>query len=261
MSEEALDSVDPVSEPVAEAPVVSEDTGADIGLTGEPIEPATAEPVEPAIESVNLLTADATPEQRAEFYNKIGRPADVSGYKLNEIEFDEGLMLPGEDWQGEISKMFHEAGLNTDQAKSFYKPFMEFLNSSVTEEVKERNEYVYKTLGAKGSDELKQNTAIANRAYSKLFTPEEQQYLGKFGLDKDPVLFAAMNKLGKEMMEASAPNPGTSGSFSMTAEKASSELTELLTSSEYLTNENPAAHKRAVARATELYSMGAKANI
>ena len=73
-----------------------------------PADPAKTEG-NPAADSVAMPGKDATPEQWAEFYNKLGRPEAADGYELPVPEGDDGAFAK------QASAWMHEAGLSKEQ--------------------------------------------------------------------------------------------------------------------------------------------------
>lgn len=81
------------------------------------VDPATATP-DPAktegnaaAESVAMPGKDATPEQWAEFYAKLGRPESPDGYEMEVPEGDDGSFAKA------VSPLLHKAGITAEQAK------------------------------------------------------------------------------------------------------------------------------------------------
>ena len=70
--------------------------------------------------TITLPTDDATPEQRGEFFTKLGRPGDATGYGLKPAEGEDTQFA---EWAGAA---FHKAGLSTAQAGEIAEAWAEF---------------------------------------------------------------------------------------------------------------------------------------
>jgi len=80
--------------------------------------PPAAEAPAPAVDALSLPGKDATPEQWAEFYGKIGRPEKSADYGLK--------VRDGEDpaFVGEVADVMHKYGLTKDQANGLQNDLM-----------------------------------------------------------------------------------------------------------------------------------------
>lgn len=104
----------PVAAPAA-APIdaVSALTGA--APAAAPAPAAFAPNAPPPPPALALPGPDATPEQWAEFYGKIGRPETPDLYEMEIPEGDDGTFAK------EVAPLLHEAGISAEQAKTLSK--------------------------------------------------------------------------------------------------------------------------------------------
>lgn len=97
--------------------------------------------------------ADATPEQTAEFYKKLGRPDTADAYQFT---FPEGVQVD-ESMVGFGKTLAHELGLNPKQAQTLASKWTEFAasqNAGFVEAENARNETEMASLKTKFGDQL-----------------------------------------------------------------------------------------------------------
>jgi len=74
--------------------------------------------------AIQLIGEDATDEDRATFFNKLGRPETPDGYELARPELPEGMPYD-EAKEAQYRKIVHEAGLTKTQSARLYKALNE----------------------------------------------------------------------------------------------------------------------------------------
>tara|TARA_R110000751_G_scaffold2075_7_gene11219 strand:+ start:5120 stop:5989 length:870 start_codon:yes stop_codon:yes gene_type:complete len=79
---------------------------------------------EKAGNTVTLLGDDATPEQMGEYYSKLGRPDDASGYNFTPPEGESA------DFSNWASGVFHKAGLSAAQASMIQGEWDSYVGAS-----------------------------------------------------------------------------------------------------------------------------------
>jgi hypothetical protein len=92
--------------------------------------PAPADPnaaPAPAPEALTLPAKDATPEQWAAFYAKIGKPESVEGYEIKPDEGSDG------SFEKEALPLFHKANLTKDQAAILHKGYNEMRTNALAQ--------------------------------------------------------------------------------------------------------------------------------
>jgi hypothetical protein len=168
---------------------------------------------------------DAAPEEFAAFYNKLGRPESVDGYKLPVPEGDTG------DFAKTAAGWFHKAGLNTKQAEALAGDWNEF-QSAVTEqqheEFAQKAEIDVQDLKKAWGKDYEANAELAKRARRESgLTDEEGVKIERaLGLKKAAEVFAT---LGKQFSEA--PMKGgegdVAGRFGVTPADAKAKIAAL----------------------------------
>lgn len=168
---------------------------------------------------------DASPEDFAAFYNKLGRPETADGYKLPVPDGDSG------DFAKTASTWFHEAGLNSKQAEVLAGKWNEFQSTIADqqqEEMAQKAEIDIQDLKKTWGDKFEANSELARRAIRESgLTSEEGQAIERaIGVKKAAEVFAT---LGKQFAEA--PMKGgegdVGGKFGFTPADAKAKISML----------------------------------
>ena len=141
---------------------------------------------------------DATPEEFAAFYNKMGRPETPDGYKLPVPEGDSG------EFAKTAANWFHEAGVNSKQAEALAGKWNEFqteLAQQQNEQLAQQAEIDIQDLKKGWGKDFEANSELAKRAIREAgLTPEDGLSIERaLGVKKAAEVFA---KLGKPYAEA-----------------------------------------------------------
>ena len=167
---------------------------------------------------------DASNEDWASFYNKLGRPEEVSGYELNApdgMEIDKSL----QDW---FANTAHEAGLTVNQAQGLFEKWNE-LTGSKTQEL-EKSAQVESEIQM---NELKQEWG---RAFEEK-TQMARNAVRSFGIESNDIdaienaigtgkLMKMFASIGEGLGESKFKGGGTA-SFTMTPGQAQAEIAQL----------------------------------
>lgn len=143
---------------------------------------------------------DATPEQREQFYRSIGKPEKPDAYefpKAEGIEHDPKMV----EW---AQKTFHEANLNTDQAKAVSQAWDGFMGqmAKADQEARERAVKEAETsLKTEWGADYDKNCELAKRAFKTFADTELIAFLDESKLGNAPLLSKAFAKIGKLMGE------------------------------------------------------------
>lgn len=162
-------------------------------------------------DKLTLLTDKSTPEERAAFYTKLGRPEKPDGYQY---KLPEGMREDGINkeritkWQ---TKM-HELGLSKTAADTLLSEFIaeEFGHGKAHEESEAKKIEAWELglkqeLGAK----YEEKTNIAVWAAKEFGSPELLDILDKTGLGSHPDVVKMFVKIGEQMSDDHARNGGS----------------------------------------------------
>lgn len=153
---------------------------------------------------VSIPGKDASPEDRAAFWAKIGRPetADKYGFKQDDPTAKE------------FAQAVFEAGLTDEQAKSVYNYFTGLAEKAIrgqAEQLAAQEEKTEADLKAKYKDKYPEKVEHLKRALTAFGSPELTKVLNSSGLAFHPALVEAFMSIGERMGEAGATNRGGSG--------------------------------------------------
>ncbi|MDB4261317.1 hypothetical protein N9878_00480 [bacterium] len=204
--------------------------------------------------TVTLLGDDATPEQRSEFYTKLGRPEDASGYGIAAPEGGDNAFADA------MTGAFHEAGLSKAQADIINGKWEEFSGgmtqaaadaehmSAVDAEADLRKDW-----GAA----YEKNVGTVNAAAEQLgFTEAQLEGLRQSMGPVEAMKF--VHNLGAQIGDDVVISGEAKGSNERTPEQAKQELGELQMNKEFMDawlNKQHPGHEAAVAKKSALARM------
>ncbi|MCR9236169.1 MAG: hypothetical protein NXI17_05815 [Alphaproteobacteria bacterium] len=164
---------------------------------------------------------DADQSEIDAFYERLGRPKDVSGYELTPPE-DMPEDLPYDtEFASKFAEAAHKYGITTEQAKGLhdfyvgemvggYQSGIEATTAQLAESTTAATSQLEKDWGAKqGTPEFKENVALADRAIRELGGDEliegftKAGMLGPGGIILNPAIAKAMSNVGKELFGSS----------------------------------------------------------
>lgn len=151
------------------------------------------------------LPPDAGPEEREEFFKRVGRPDSPEGYKV-EAEASEELKLVADSMRADA----FEAGLRPDQysrmVEGLARMEADALARQEEEAAAERAEHL-EVLRREWGDAFEANAAAARKVADSLGI---RQLLSDAGLGMNPKVLGALLQVGKRMSEGGLV-PGSSG--------------------------------------------------
>lgn len=140
-----------------------------------------------------------------------GKPE--TGYNFEELELPEGFQGFDEDLTGKLGDCAGKYNMSQKGANEFMSLGVEIaektkaaVTASFTNSLKEAKDADFEALKSDkelGGANLEQVTAVANQAFSKYFTPQEQQRLDQLGVTCMPSLVRAFKDLGQKMQDDS----------------------------------------------------------
>lgn len=206
---------------------------------------------------VQMPGEDATDDDIAEFYNKLGRPEEASAYELNYDE-ESPAKIQGE-FVDQYKEWAHEAGLTPKQAQVLMDKYSGWAEGIVEQsnkdynEVRDQNE---KVLQDEFGGEYDNKVALAGRAAKELGGDEFMDLMEETGLGNDPRVVKTFAKIGEMLSEDELGAGGGGSQFGMTPAHAKAELSELSMDGDFqkalMDPENPG-HKAAIERRSRLY--------
>lgn len=165
---------------------------------------------------VSIPGENATPEQYADFYKKLGVPEDINEYELKPIEgvqYDEAA-------EKDFRELAKKLNLTKDQAKGLYEyasekslamqQSMDQSDAEQREAADAERQETEATLRKEWGEDYDANREVLKRGFREYIRPEFAKRLQERGLGNDPDIMRMLFLLGKTVME----DPGA---FSRTA--------------------------------------------
>lgn len=206
-------------------------------------------------EKIVLPKENATAEELSAFYNKIGRPEEVTGYETPELEIDNQELLMKEHTLEAFKAKAHELGLTKKQFAELYGFYHENGIASYNQLLEQQNQIRSKT-----ENELRKEWGSAYEAK----VDSAQKVVNQFFADaaKNPAFthlandknfISSMAKLAESMGEDVIQGAKTT---TLTPSQAQSEINEMLSdkSNPLHDNSNPE-HQAALDKFLSLQSL------
>lgn len=152
--------------------------------------------------SIQLLTEDATDEERAEFFNRLGRPETADDYSIERPELLEDLPY-NEALEREFREEAHRLGLSDEQARGLFEWYHNNMASAHGEfsAIRERNHRdAVETMKRYWGSKFDENIEVSKRAVNEYGGDELKQLLDESGLGDHPAMIQAFFKIGRAIM-------------------------------------------------------------
>jgi hypothetical protein len=200
-------------------------------------------------DKVPLLNDKSTPEERDAFFNKIGRPEKVEGYKFE--PFPEGL--GNADREARFSNFAHKEGFTNTQAnnaRKFWAEEMQAEMGQMGEQTAEQQKATETELRKEWGMSFQTKMTTANKVFSSFSEATQAKLTKAFG--NDPDIIRDLAKHGSRFSEAGIVGEANKDFFS--PQEAEAEIAKMKSNPAYLNGQHPE-HKLAVARMTALFKM------
>lgn len=140
--------------------------------------------------SIQLLGEDATDEERATFFNSLGRPESPDGYELQRPELPEGMPYD-EAGEEKFREVLHNLGLTKAQGEELFRAYQENnieTYSNLVEQRKTHHNEQVEALRQEWGDAYQENAEKAIRVAEKLGGEEFTNFLELSGLGDNPLI-------------------------------------------------------------------------
>jgi hypothetical protein len=188
---------------------------------------------------VVLPGENATEQDWAEFYGKLGRPESPDKYGIAPPkDLPEGFQV-NEEYLKTLGTLFHKHGLTTKQAQALFND----LNGVAVESFKKESE----TSTASRTEAMAKlrtdfgaqfdiKIDAARRAVSAFVSDEQKQWLAESGLGSDHNMIRIFSEVGMKLAEHSTEGGGDGGGFgsNLSPSQAQAEITQLQSDSEFM---------------------------
>ena len=202
-------------------------------------------------EAIKLPGEEASDEEWAKVYNKLGRPETPEGYELTKT-LPEGLDFNEELYNGFIENI-HTAGLSKKQAHKLYDWYNQEcakINKNISAQIeahyKKSVDDAVAVLKKEWGTDYQKNLDSAVAMANKFLSPATKQYLNASKLGNNPLLIKDFYNLSKQVSGAQMRGDGPSGNVSSLAELEAKMETNLR-AADYTTNRRLQQENREIA--------------
>lgn len=212
-------------------------------------------------DKIVVPTEKSTPEEWAAFYNKTGRPEDITGYKTPELDIDERIKM--NDTTLEVfKKKAHELGLNNKQFSELYGIYHELGQNNLNSTLQQQAEMKPKTetaLRQEWGEAYESKIDGAQKALNAFFAGKlEKETEAAFNvLANSKGFIQAMSEIASKVGEDVIQ--GSSGSNTMTPKDAQSEINNILMDNKHPFHDN--LHPEHIAAVDRFLSLQQMANV
>lgn len=152
--------------------------------------------------SVIIPGQDATPDERAAFWKRLGRPEKQDEYELDEVYLPDGVTKIG----GEESfrRVAIEAGLTKDQARVLHKFAAQTAIDGLTslkQQAEMKRKEAAQVLRKEYGEEYDRNLALLKKVRTRFGNDAFDRFLNTTGAGNDPDMIRFLVAIGKQMAE------------------------------------------------------------
>lgn len=248
----------------------SESLGIDPDLAAQPFvreAPDVKTFIKNAIETKKLVGANtikvpgenATPEEVAAFYEKLGRPSTADDYNFpQDFKLNDGIEIP-EPILKEFKEQFHKLGLSKAQGDGILQAYGNYLNQEHSNAEATWNQGIESgmaQLREMWGDETDANIDIARGVVKKFGDEQLVKYLDDTKLGNHPTFIKLFADIGKAIMDDTTGGGKGLKTFTTNAAQALVEISSVRQDAEFmkaLTDERHPGHKETVKRWTALH--------
>lgn len=178
-------------------------------------------------------------DERNEFYNKLGRPDEQSGYEFKSFEVDEMMQDYVNGRVDSYKELSHSIGLSNAQAAAVHEWYMEgnAENAKTATEMSAATEKAgFDALKNEWGDAYDRHLNAAQNALAEFGGDELKTYLDQTGLGNNPDLIKAFFNIGKGMMGDTFLEEGDTGK---TPGALDGEIKEIMAMNAYWEADSP----------------------
>lgn len=170
--------------------------------------------------AIQVPGENASDDDWATFYNKLGRPNKPDDYEFDAVQWPENMANNMKELLEEDTKtmksVFHELGLTAQQAKNLQKKYVEFAFDRFNESEKAKiqmHENAVNSLKKEWGNDYDVNAELAVRAFNRLgelagIKDEFTKFMNNSGLGSNPMFVKIFHVIGKSMQDDKALDSG-----------------------------------------------------
>ncbi len=188
-------------------------------------------------QSVKIPGADAKPEERDAFYQKLGWPESPDKYQVKRPdELPEGMVY-NEDLEKLALSKLHKAHMNNEQIQAV----MDLWNQDVATQVFKRTtaEECQTALKEQWGSNYQTNENNVQKAMRTLMDDKTMEYFEAKGMTNDPVIITLLARVGASMQEDQAIGVRGDGASGPNKDALSARYAEIIADPKYLDASSP----------------------
>tara|TARA_X000001382_G_scaffold83599_1_gene59158 strand:+ start:5576 stop:6415 length:840 start_codon:yes stop_codon:yes gene_type:complete len=193
-------------------------------------------------------------DERAEFYNKLGRPATNEEYQFKSFEVPDNLQEYVSHREQSFREVSHKIGLSSTQASELHEWYMQGNADTAkqAEEITAQNQKEgFNALKSDWGEAYDKNLQSSQFALSEFADEEFVEYLESTGLGDHPSMIKIFHKISEGMIGEGKLEAGNDGSS--TPEQLDTEIKSIMANPDYW-NENSLERPALVKKVQDLMS-------
>lgn len=201
--------------------------------------------------TVTVPKEGATDEEKASFFQKIGRPESADKYTIElSKELHAGVAeMSNPESQGKYKEMAFGLGLLPEQAQGLHAWHMQNISDALKQQeaaaVKETSDSEA-ALRREWGPTYDKNVELASRVVNKFGGEEAQKLLEQSGLGRNPIMLKLLASAGDKLSEDSLGAGGLSEFGGMSVAAANAKKQEIMTDQTHPYHNDGPLHKEAV---------------
>jgi hypothetical protein len=154
---------------------------------------------------VKIPDENASDEDRAKFYTKLGRPETPEAYQVKRPELPDGMPYD-EKLEGHIKHAAHQAGLNQAQVSHLSKVYNDYQveqwNAVLEENEKLNTQRTEKLKQDWGEDKYRENVELAKRAFGEIAPQVLKDLMTADDIEADPILLEMYSTIWRKTLDS-----------------------------------------------------------
>lgn len=211
--------------------------------------------------SVKIPTEESSPEEKAEFYSKLGRPESPDKYEYNRPDLPEGMPYSDEA-EKEIRETAHQQGLTSGQLQALLDKYHDIVAKDHVDDdtrMQQSRLDAEAVLKKEWKGEYTKNLAMARRVISRFGDKNLTDYVATAGIANSVPMIKFLHKIGSAFSDPTMVGSGKE-TYEVDADSARQEAEAMLKDTKHkyhvpLMDVTHSKHNEAIAYRDKLYDI------